>query len=275
MEHRSRGGTLGYRIGNAIDRFVAGDQAWLALAVAAALLLFQAPGINDLLTSLGVENSTRLRTAVAIIILTSILLELRQVRLRLTPEVGGRQQYPDPEVMYVALKEQANAITDPRQREMKVLGLTLASAWQHLSLFFEKQGVEGWTVKLATLSKEAGASHHWVPSSWPQEVASTISQINEFKHKQGKSHHHEIEIHEYEFPPAVHGFELGNGDVFLSTLQWENGVLGRHPFSYDYVPAHDSSLGATAVREQFRSWFERALTSASEDPQGSKDSAAG
>lgn len=256
--------SAGNRVANAIDGFIAGDQAWLVLIVAGALLLFQAPGVNDLLTDLGVENSVRLRTAVAIIVLTSILLELRQLRLRVTPEIGGRQQYPDPEVMYTALKEQAATITDPGQRELKVLGLTLASAWQHLSLFFEREGVVGWTVKLATISTDANDSHNWVPSSWPQETAATLSQINEFKNKQAKLRNHKIEIFEYRFPPAVHGFELGNGDVFLSMLEWENGVLGKHPFSYDYVPIHDPSLGATAVREQFRSWFDRAVRSASE-----------
>lgn len=72
--------------------------------------------------------------------------------------------------------------------------------------------------------------------------------------------------------PAVHGFRLGNGDVFVSTLRWrDKGRLGKHRFPYEYVPAYDVSPEADAARALFRSWFERAILSAKEFQGASSD----
>ena len=89
--------------------------------------------------------------------------------------------------------------------------------------------------------------------------------MKEFCARKGKDHNHTIEIYEYDFAPAVHGFWLGNGDVFVSVLRWRDGDrLGKHRFPYDYVPVHDVTPEADAARALLKNWFERALLSASE-----------
>lgn len=264
---KGRGGVL-HKAADGIERFFEGGQVWLALIALGFLFLLQIPGVDKLL---GVENNTEVRNAIAVLALASILLELRQLKLRVTPAISGRQQYPDPQKMYDALKEKVKEITDPGQREIKVLGLTLYSAWPVLSNFLEGPEVREWTVELATLSTAACPSPLWVPDGWPRESATTVDQVLEFRERQGKEHRHEIKVYEYEFPPAVHGFQLGNGDVFVSTLQWQNGILGKHRFTYDYIPAHDVSPGATAVRELFKNWFNRAVRSANEGPDEPDD----
>jgi hypothetical protein len=263
-----RGGVL-HKAADGMERFIDGGQVWFVLVALGFLLLLQIPGVDELL---GIDNSTEVRNGIAVLALASILLELRQLNRRVTPAISGRQQYPDPQEMYDALKEKAREITDPEQCEIKVLGLTLYSAWPVLSFFLERPEVHNWTVKLATLSRDAEPSQQWVPGDWPQESATTVNQVLSFRDKAGKEHRHEIEVYEYEFPPAVHGFQLGNGDVFVSTLQWQNGLLGKHRFSYDYVPAHDISPGATAARELFKNWFDRAVRSAAETSAGSDES---
>jgi hypothetical protein len=251
-----------------IERFMDGGQVWFVLVALAFLLLLQIPGVDELL---GIDNSAEVRNGIAVLALASILLELRQLNRRVTPAISGRQQYPDPGEMYDTLKEKAKEITDPEQQEIKVLGLTLYSAWPVLSFFLERPEVRDWTVKLATLSKNACASRQCVPADWPKESATTVSQVLQFRNRQGREHRHRIEVYEYEFPPAVHGFRLGNGDVFICTQRWEDGRFGKHRFSYDYVPAHDGSASATAARELFKNWFDQAVSNAAEVSARSAD----
>jgi hypothetical protein len=63
--------------------------------------------------------------------------------------------------------------------------------------------------------------------------------------------------------PVVHGFRLGNGDLFFSTLSWDkNGKIGVGDYSYEHVPREDESPSAMATREVFSSWFQRAISQA-------------
>lgn len=249
---------MAHRAADRVEQFFDGGQVWVALACGAVLIALQIPGVEDVLGEIGLENNQRIRTAFGVVLLGSILLELRQLQRSITPVVSGQQHYSDRKAMYTALIEKAAAVTEPEHRRIDVLGLTLFSAWPELENFLEQPEVNGWTVKLAALSKTAEPGDLWVPDGWPSESETAVRQVKEFG--QGEDHNHRIEVIEYELPPVVHGFRLGNGDVFLSTLKWrEEGRLGKHRFPYDYFPAHDRSSAATDARELFRSWFDRAV----------------
>ncbi|HEY2717680.1 MAG TPA: hypothetical protein VGI73_15815 [Solirubrobacterales bacterium] len=254
------------RAAGALERFVESGQVWVAVAAGTLLVLLQVPGVEDVLTKLGLENNTQLRTAIGVVILVSILWELRQLKQRVTPAITGRQHYDDPKEMYNALIERAAAIKDPEQRRIDVLGLTLFSAWPELEFFLERPTVHNWTVRLATLSAAATAPRPWVPESWPNEAANIVTQIKGFRAAQGADQGHSVEIFEYGFMPVVHGFRLGNGDVFVSILRWRDRRLGKHRFPYDYVPANDISPEAETTRALFENWFTRAMQSAGEAP---------
>lgn len=242
------------------ERFIENGQSGVAIAVGIGLVLLQVPGVQDVGEELGLDSSRELLIAVGALLLTSILLELRQLKQRVSPVITGRQHYSDPNEMYNALREKAGELTDPRHFEIEVLGLTLYSAWPQLESFLEGPGVDRWTVRLATLAEHSSAARQWVPETWPKESGTTVAQVKEFMSRKGKDHHHTIEIYEYDFAPAVHGFRLGNGDVFISTLRWrDEGRLGKHRFPYDYVPAHDVSPEADAARALFENWFEQAV----------------
>lgn len=259
-----------------VEAFLEVQHVWIALIAALGLALLQIPGVETVMNELGLYNSSQLQIAVAAIVLGSILLELRQLRRRVTPLSSGRKQFPDPGEMYEALTERAKSITEPEHREIEVLGLTLYSAWNQLSTFLERPEVNNWTVKLAVMSHDEIYQRPWIPEGWPEEAATTVNRIRDFCEKLGAEHNHTIEVFEYEFAPAVHGFRLGNNDVFVSTLLWlPEGHLGKHRFSYDFVPARDFSPGADASRKLFENWFDRALRSAAEasardagDPDG-------
>jgi uncharacterized membrane protein len=254
--------SVAHRAADRFEQFIEGGQVWVALACGAVLIALQVPGVEEVLDRIGLENDTRVRTAFGVVLLGSILLELRQLKRSVTPVASGWIHYQNRKAMYNALIETAEQVTEPEHRQIEVLGLTLFSAWPELESFLETPGVEGWTVKLATLSKSAAPESLWVPDGWPEESEAIVRQVLIFKAGQGTVHDHEIEVFEYELPPAVHGFRLGNGDIFISTLRWQDeDRLGKHRFPYDYVPAHDLSPAATDARALFRSWFDQAVRS--------------
>lgn len=270
---RKRGSAM-HRAVDRLERFVESDQAVLAIALGALLLLVQIPPVERLVEDTALENSSQLRTAIGVILLSSILLELRQLKRRVTPVISDREHYPDPAEMYDRLKEKLGSLADPNANQdhwrIEVLGLTLDSAWPVLEHFLERTDVYNWTIRLATMSKDATETRKWVPEGWPKESETTVGQVMEFKARQQNKHHHDIKVFEYEFVPVVHGFRLGNEDVFLSTLRWRpEGTLGEHRFVYDYFPAHDFSAEATAARELFRNWFAQA-TEGPGDPAASR-----
>jgi hypothetical protein len=250
-----------HRAADRVEQFVAGGQVWVALACGAILILLQVPGVEEVLERIGLENSTRLRTAFGVVLLGSILLELRQVKRNVMPTASGHEHYSDRKAMYTALIEKAAEVTESEHRQIDVLGLTLFSAWPELENFLERPGVNGWTVRLATLSRSAPPRELWIPDGWPRESETTVRQVMDFEASQGIEHSHSIEVVEYELPPVVHGFRLGNGDIFLSTLKWrEGGRLGKHRFPYDYFPAYDRSPTAVDARALFKSWFDQAVS---------------
>lgn len=258
-----------HRAVDSLEQFVDDGQAKVAIALGAFLVLLQVPGIQNVGETLGLDSSRELLIAIGALLLTSILLELRQLKRRISPAITDRQHYSDPNDMYNALRERAGELADADQLEIDVLGLTLYSAWPQLEPFLRGVVKDTWTVKFATLAENGTAARGWVPDSWPRESGTTVAQVQQFKSRQGKDHHHVIEIYEYDFTPAVHGFRLGNGDVFISILRWEEEQpgeirLGKHRFSYDYVPAHDASAEAVAARTLFRNWFDQAMLSAEE-----------
>lgn len=251
-----------HRAADRIEQFVEDGQALVAIAAGLVLLVLQLPGFQDAAENLGLD-STRLNVAIGALLLTSILLELRHLKNQVKPATTGHQHYSDQNEMYNALIEKATELKDPAQKRIDVLGLTLYSAWPQLENFLERPGVGDWNVRLATLAADTSVARPWVPKNWPQESATTVAQVREFQNgAQRRPHNHTIEVYEYDLTPAVHGFRLGNGDVFVSTLRWwDNGKLGKHRFPYDYFPAHDISGEADAARALLASWFERAVRS--------------
>lgn len=243
-----------------VERFLEEWQIWIALVAGVGLFLMQVPGIQDGLSKIGIESSQRVRTGVSVILLTSILLELWYVKRRLTPSPSGRVHFSDPDEMYTALSEKAKAIQDAQQRKIDVVGMTLYSAWPVLSFLLARPDMHNWTVRLATIAPDAVAPLAWVPDDWTSESKANIKQIQTFAERQGAEHGHRLEVIEYDFVPGVHGFRLGNGDVFVSVLLWqEDGRLGKPGFTYEYVPWDDPSSAAASARNLFDNWFERAV----------------
>jgi len=238
------------------ERIFDSVRVWAALVGALVLVLIQIPPVEGILENIGVENSARLRWGILTVLLLGVMLELRDVSKRATPDTAGRQHFSDPTDMYDALRTRAKSITKDQQCSLDVLGLTLYSAWPQLSFWLQRAEFQRWTVRLATLSGGAEVSR-WVPEEWLRESAHFASVIRD----QAKTHPKpRLEVFEYDFVPSVHGFRLGNGDVFISQVLWQaDGKIGKRGFSYEYIPNYEAGPAAEAFRNLFDNWFQRAM----------------
>ena len=55
-----------------------------------------------------------------------------------------------------------------------------------------------------------------------------------------------LEAYGYGFAPTIHGFRLGNGDLFHSLLLWDEaiGQLSLDGYSYEFISCEDQSESA-------------------------------
>lgn len=109
-----------HRAVDGLERFIEHGQASVAIAVGIGLILIQIPGIQDVAEKIGLDSSRELLIAVGALLLTSILLELRQLKRKVSPVITGRQHYSDQNEMYNALREKAGRLTDPEQFKLDV-----------------------------------------------------------------------------------------------------------------------------------------------------------
>lgn len=156
------------------------------------------------------------------------------------------------------------------QRSLKVLGLTLFSARNHVIGFALEKDTQGFDIELLCLSPDYLSSGiKGIPADWTGQATQSISDINDFtdrkrEHLATNSIH--LQLSCYRAFPAVHGFLVGNGTLFIAFTLWEEGDDElRLPFAnspYERVDARDHSERAEVYRALFSNWFEHAkLTS--------------
>lgn len=263
-------------------------QAVLGLVGIAVLLLLQLPWLGGVAEAAGLDDNEKFRTVVIALVLTSVLLQLRDIAQALTKsretaeqlmkvqtlastqlEELRRQQraletrpthFVNPADMYEALLANARSLDDATSKRLDVLGLTLFSAWPQLSFWLQQPEADGWVVTLATL--DPGYADPHIPEDWPAESRLNAAAARTFAARRSVVDRGiEIDVRTYAFVPAVHGFRLGNGDLYVSVLLWdEAGAVGKEGFSYEYVPHYAQSATAESYRRLYDNWFRRALS---------------
>ncbi|HYM45940.1 MAG TPA: hypothetical protein VES65_07240 [Solirubrobacteraceae bacterium] len=255
------GGSLTQHLAGLVERLLKSGKAWVAIAGGLLLIALQLSWLREPLTTIGIERNTGLETSVVLVLLVTILFEVKDLARTAIPATT-RQHFPDPHEMYRALLACAGSISKADERRIDVLGLTLFSAWPTISFWLQRPEVWNWTVRFATLGKDANDVQRWIPEDWLDESATIVRAIRSFATSPvAVGRNNRLELFEYDFTPSVHGFRLGNGDIFISNLLWqEDGRLGKPGFSYDYIPAHEAGSDAAAKRELFDNWFTRAIS---------------
>ena len=161
--------------------------------------------------------------------------------------------------VYPILLDRARSIIRKEEKVLDVIGMTLYTAWPSIRFWLNRPEMAGWKVRFAAVVDATDMSR-LVPPEWFEESRSNLDQIAELAEvKAVKERGIHLEAYGYDFVPVLHGYRLGNGDLFYSVLMWDSdGRIGREVYSYEYIECTNHSPSAQAAREVFDSWFKRA-----------------
>lgn len=150
-----------------------------------------------------------------------------------------------------------------RQRTVEVLGVHLGSSWPLLRGWLNGHDAENWSLAFYCLAPDYVREQCFLLSStWVEKAEANTKEIIDFLQNHVEElQERRIEVHVYHYRsfPAIHGLQLGNGDVFLTSTQWNrDGKVEATQSFYEYVPAADGSARAKLQRDLFTNWFGRA-----------------
>lgn len=119
-------------------------------------------------------------------------------------------------------------------------------------------GFNGWTLRFSAFVAGDGEAQRFVPSKWSLESRSSLNEIvRESQQDSLRRRGIRLEAYCYDFTPAVHGFGIGNGDVYFSVLRWEEDQISRQGYSYEYLRHANDTASAEMLRTVFASWMAR------------------
>lgn len=256
------------------DRLVVQLQAVIAVGGLSVVILLSIPWLEGPLNKVGLTARGPLSEVIVTLVVVSIFFDVRKLIDR-KPEPQERH-FPDPMDVYPVLLERIHSIARKEEKVLDVLGMTLFTAWPSIRFWLNRTDLNGWTVRLTALTdREAELAAH-VPSFWFRDSKANLTSIAHYAASPAaQSKNINLQSFCYDFMPSLHGYRLGNGDLFYSILHWDaDGKLRLDDFSYDFVPHEDHSPSSNAIRETFESWFHRATRTAwsSEALQGVKQS---
>lgn len=250
------------RINRFVRRWVDRLEVGLVLAAFALVLLLQVPWLEPVFSSVGITNSEAARTTLILAVLAGIMLHLRRMSELLSRRTSssGRQYFPDPIAVYPHMLENATELRG-REKTIDVLGLTLYTAWPSLSFWLGRADINGWRVRMTAIDPNCEALEPWVPSDWYAEARTNLEQIKRAStNAELTKRRIKLETYTYDFVPHIHGFRLGNGDLYISYLLWrDDNKVDKEGYTYEYVPAGDPTDSSEALRRLFASWFDHAV----------------
>jgi hypothetical protein len=248
------------RVRRTFGRFLENIQVTIAIGGLAILVLVQIPWLDTPLTKLGFSDFSGLSQTVVVAVLVGLSLEIRSLNQRASAAMLKQTHFSDPMDVYPALIDRARTISRADEKTLDVLGISLYTAWPSIRFWLNRPGeMTGWSVRL-TAVVDADSLSRWVPPDWFSEAKANLDSIvHEANSPSIRSRGISLRAYGYDFVPALHGYRLGNGDLYYSLLKWEkDGTIGRHGYSYEFVPCTDHSPSAQTIREVFDSWLARA-----------------
>jgi hypothetical protein len=241
------------------ERALAAGQDLVILGGVVVVLALQVPWLAAPLEHLGLEPATSTSEVVLLVVAGSIYFIVKEIRQHMNAGADRIEMLPNPIAVYPVLLDRASKVHRDEDKRLDVLGMTLYTAWPSIQFYIGQSTFANWTVRLCAVVED---SLNNVPGGWVAESESNLQSIQSASMSAAITGNNvTLEAYGYDFMPVVHGFRLGNGDLFLSFLGWdEDGLIGRESYSYEFVPHEDESDAAQAKRTVFDSWFTRAMS---------------
>jgi hypothetical protein len=247
-----------YRIRRGSERILSFTQATLAAGGLIVVILLSIPWLDDPLKKLGFTTPGLVSQAILTIVVVSIFFEVRSLTER--RPVSQLKHFPDPMDVYPVLLERIQATSRKEEKVLDVLGLTLYTAWPSIRFWLNRSDLNGWTMRFTAIADDSDRFIDHMSRSWFPDARANLTNIVSYANSEAATKKNvTLKAFSYDFMPSLHGFRLGNGDLFYSILHWQtDGHLCLDDFSYEFVSCEDHSKSAEAIREIFDSWFRRA-----------------
>lgn len=249
-----------YRIKRASERVVSFLQILIAVVGLIAVILLNISWLDGPFKKIGINDPTAFTGAVVTVIVVSIFFDVRSlVTRRSEPE---NRHFSDPIEVYPLLLERIGRISRSEEKVLDVIGMTLYTAWPSIRFWLNRSDLSGWTVRFTAVMGEKPHLSKHVPVAWFHEAQTNLDNICDYaKSPMIQAQRIKLQAFSYDFMPSLHGYRLGNGDLFYSILLWQDdGKISIDGYSYEFVPSEDESSSAEAIRRVFDSWFKRATT---------------
>lgn len=247
-----------YRIKRASERVVSFLQVLIAVVGLIVVVLLHISGLDDPLKKIGLNDPTAFTGSVVTVVVVSIFFDVRSLVARRSEPIN--RHLADPMEVYPLLLERIKRISRTEEKVLDVIGMTLYTAWPSIRFWLNRPDLSGWTVRFtAVIGDKSHLSNH-VSETWFHEAQSNLENICNFaKSSMIQMQHINLQAFGYDFMPSLHGYRLGNGDLFYSILLWQDdGKISIDGYSYEFVPSEDKSPSADGIRRVFDSWFKRA-----------------
>lgn len=244
----------------------------LALLTAIYLILNTIGATRAFLERYVVTLDGQVLAAIVAVMLEVVLVAIyqlgRQVRaLRSTVVAQAENQITD---NVGSVLDTVDEIADRgrrRERTLDVLGLTLNTTWPQIAAWLTSHNPPSdWRLTLYYLDPEFLADCAELPADWAAESARSQQRMREMLAREAEDFDRlrlRVSLVPYSCVPIVHGFRFGNGDMFLSYLQWSEAGRIR-PFDfYERIPAGDTSVRAAHYRDLLDNWIARAAAKSS------------
>jgi hypothetical protein len=247
-----------YRIRRGSEQALSLIQVIVAAGGVVLVVLLSIPWLEGPLTKAGFTKPGPLGQAIITIVVVSIFFEVRRLAGR--KPVSQRRHFADPMDVYPVLLEHVQATGRAEEKVLDVLGLTLFTAWPSIRFWVARAELNGWTVRFTAINDAGDRFPKHLSESWFRDARSNLDSIMDYADSDAANAKNvTLKAFSYDFMPSLHGYRLGNGDLFYSIVHWQaNGQLNLDDFSYEFVSRDDHSKSAETMREIFDSWFHRA-----------------
>ena len=225
------------------------------------IVLLQIPWLRSLLAKYGVNDPSQIGQAVIVALAVSIFFDVRSLLADENREAAEPAFFSDPMDVYPALLSKAAAIKKPEEKTLDIIGMTLYTSWPSVRFWVQRSELSGWTINMSSVFQLTRRASSHVPQSWYKDSNTNLKSIVEFSQSDAAAGN-ALNAFGYDFMPAIHGFRLGNGDLFWSALRWDaDGRICLEGYTYEYVSGRDQSPLAKSKREVFDSWLRRSQQS--------------
>lgn len=148
--------------------------------------------------------------------------------------------------------------------EVDVLGYTLFSIHRKLKAWKKSGILQSMTINMYHLDELFIEEHPQIDDGWihdarkyPEEIRKFVEENTEFLEKNNV----EIIVRAYRHIPAVHGFRIGDGSLYISFAIWDIDkriIEEADQCTFERVNASDTSQHAQHLKEVYSNWVSMA-----------------